>query len=184
MCPQLLKLTALCRIASGLGMIVTAIMLSWQDLRTRYVSAATLCVFTLFSLINAFLSPNTTWLSMFAGAAAAGLFMMIASKLSRRISGREMIGNGDVWFAFATGLGAQGTENALDMLATAFLLAVFPAIISIVRYLCRRFVKDAGAVDKDQSSKRSIREICRSEIPFFPFLALSLFIIRAKTRIL
>ena len=155
MCPQLLKLTALCRIASGLGMIVTAIMLSWQDLRTRYVSAA-----------------------------AAGLFMMIASKLSRRISGREMIGNGDVWFAFATGLGAQGTENALDMLATAFLLAVFPAIISIVRYLCRRFVKDAGAVDEVQSSKRSIREICRSEIPFFPFLALSLFIIRAKTRIL
>ena len=80
-------------------------------------------------------------------------------------------------------LGAQGTENALDMLATAF-PSRFPAIISIVRYLCRRFVKDAGAVDEVQSSKRFIREICRSEIPFFPFLALSLFIIRAKTRIL
>ena len=40
-----------------------------------------------------------------------------------------MIGNGDVWFAFATGLAAQGAENAIDMLVTAFLLAFLPLLL-------------------------------------------------------
>lgn len=176
-------LTALCRTASGLGMIFTAIILSWQDLQTRYVSASTLCTFTVFSLFNAILLPKTTWTNIFAGAATAGLFMMIASMISRHMTGHEMIGNGDVWFAFATGLAAQGIENAINMLATAFLLAFLPAVFTIVRHLCRRHLIDTSA-DRDQTTKRSLRGICQSQIPFFPFLTLSLFIIRIKTGIL
>ncbi|MGI6617247.1 MAG: prepilin peptidase [Saccharofermentanales bacterium] len=182
--PQLLHLTTLSRVASGLGLIVTGIILSWQDLQTRYVSASTLCTFTLFSLLNVILLPEATWTQIFAGAATTGLFMMIASMISRYISGREMIGNGDVWFAFATGLAAQGAENAIDMLVTAFLLAFLPAVITVVRHLCRMYLKDSATADKDQPMKRSLREICQFEIPFFPFLTLSLFIIRIKTVLL
>lgn len=175
------KISKILQTGSCFGMIVTAILLSWQDLRTRYVSARALLAFTLFTLINTILTPVSYWFRSIAGATASGLFMIAASKTSRHLSGQEMIGNGDVWFAFATGLAAQGLLNAFNMLALAFFLALLPAIHKIIRHLCGKVTKKTNVIDDEKFDIRSIRDIARYEIPFFPFLALSLFIIRVKT---
>lgn len=178
---QMLTLTYVLRRTTEMGMFLFALVLSWQDIRSRQVTGKALFTFTLFSLFNALLTPVKYWLQFTAGAAVAGLSMLVAARLSFCMSDREMIGNGDVWFAFATALTSGGISNALEMLASAFLLALLPAIFVVIRFIYQSFNKKDKLGENPDPCQGSLRDIIRYEIPFIPFLAISLLIIRTKT---
>ncbi|NLA71418.1 MAG: hypothetical protein GX850_03175 [Clostridiaceae bacterium] len=156
----------------SVGTIVMALIISWRDIQTRKVIDYEIAWFSFFTVMPRALEPWLNnefimdygsavprlpyWLSQALRLAPAlgGAALLLALALpARRITGRTMIGVGDVLFAAAAGF-ALTAGGSVRMVCLAFFLAL---PFSLFLFIARR---------------------PRKPLPFIPFLALSAFLVR------
>ena len=147
-----------------LGAFLCALFMSWRDVNTRQVLDRDLACFAFLAALPRAMELDLLtsgdriplWAVQIAvlGRTAGGALLLLAVALpARLVTGRELLGAGDVLFALAAGFMLPGGAS-VPMVCLAFLLAL---PFSLVQAL---------------GQKRP------GHLPFIPFLAASAFMIR------
>ena len=147
-----------------LGAFLTALIMSWRDVRTRQVLDRELACFAFLTALPRAMErdllasgaqvPLWAVQTMAFGRSAGGALLLLAVALTARlVTARELLGTGEVLLALAAGF-MLPAGTSVPMVSLAFLLAL---PFSLVQALGR---KRPG------------------HLPFIPFLAASAFIIR------
>lgn len=157
-------MTATLSFVCTLGAFIIALLMSWRDVRTRQVLDRELACFAFLTALplamklDVLASDTRTplWAVQVValGRTAGGALLLLAVALpARLVTGRELLGGGDVLFALAAGF-MLPVGASVPMVCLAFLLALPFSLVQALR------------------RKRP------GHLPFIPFLAASAFMIR------
>ena len=154
-----LLLTTICQMCAFL----LALLLAWRDLRSRQLPDRELALFTLFTLLPHLLEDHSLicgswplWLIqalVLLRTTGGGLLLLALAGPARLLTGRKLVGMGDVLFALSAGF-MLPVGHSVPMVVLAFFLA-FP--FSLFQALVQKKT---------------------DPLPFIPFLAVSTFLLR------